>query len=113
MVAGLVGPLTDLGEHLASVPGARFVVHVLGSGHRRLAEHFAGDVPAPEEMLATATSAFGPLLRAVPDRLFCRTVSTRDFGYSLLVEAEVADADVATSGPGLAWYRGSFWPLGR
>jgi flavin reductase (DIM6/NTAB) family NADH-FMN oxidoreductase RutF len=107
MLAGLVAPLSDLADAVDRPPG-RFVVHLLGGAHRRLAQHFAGGVPAPAEMLTASHSAHGPLLDAVGDRLLCHAVSTKPFGWSLLVEAEVDDVHTAQAGRGLAWYHGSF-----
>lgn len=107
MLAGLVAPLSDLADVVGRAPG-RFVVHILGRAHRRLGQHFAGEVPAPTEMLAVRESAHGPLLDAVPDRLLCRALSAKLFGWSLLVEAAVDEIQVGDAGPGLAWYHGAF-----
>jgi flavin reductase (DIM6/NTAB) family NADH-FMN oxidoreductase RutF len=111
MLAGLVTPDSDLADVLGRPPG-RFVVHLLGAAHRRLAQHFAGDVPAPAEMLTASHSAHGPLLDAVGDRLLCHAVSTKTFGWSQLVEAEVDDVQAGQAGRGLAWYHGSFQVVG-
>jgi 3-hydroxy-9,10-secoandrosta-1,3,5(10)-triene-9,17-dione monooxygenase reductase component len=111
MAAGLVTASSDLADVLGSPPG-RFVVHVLGAAHRRLAQHFAGDVPAPAPMLSVRHSAHGPLLDAVGDRVLCRVVAIRPFGWALLVEAEVDDVHVADAGKGLAWYHGAYHVLG-
>lgn len=110
VLAGTVTPSSDLADLLAAPPG-RFVVHVLGAAHRRLAQHFAGDVPAPPELLATTSSGHGPVLAAVGDRIFCHAVSVKAFGWSLLVEAEVDAMDVAGTGNGLAWFHGAFHVL--
>jgi len=110
MLAGLVTPSSDLGEKLAGAT-ERFVVHLLGATHRRLAQHFAGDVLAPADQLTTSTSAHGPVLEAVSDRIFCQTTSVKAFGWSLLVEARVDDIQVGAMGKGLAWFRGAFHVL--
>ena len=107
MLAGLVTPSSELADVLGAPP-ARFVVHVLGATHRRLAQHFAGDVPAPSEMLTAHPSAYGPLLDEVSDRALCRAVSVTPFGWSLLVAAEIDEVQVAGGGKGLAWYHGAF-----
>jgi 3-hydroxy-9,10-secoandrosta-1,3,5(10)-triene-9,17-dione monooxygenase reductase component len=107
MLAGLVTPLSDLADVIGRPP-AYFVVHILGGAHRRLAQHFAGELPAPTEMLAVRASDHGPLLEAVGDRLLCRAVSAKPFGWSLLVEAEVEEIQVREAGHGLAWYHGAF-----
>ena len=110
MLAGLVTPTSDMADAVGQSPGC-FVVHLLGAAHRRLAQHFADDVPAPAEMLTANYSDHGPLLDAVGDRLLCHAVSTKPFGWSLLVEAEVDDVHVAQASRGLAWYHGSFHVL--
>jgi 3-hydroxy-9,10-secoandrosta-1,3,5(10)-triene-9,17-dione monooxygenase reductase component len=113
MLAGLVSTASELGDILAESPSSRFVVHVLGAAHRRLAQHFAGELPAPAELLVTAPSAHGPVLEAVPDRIYCRLTTRRPFGWSLLVEAEVERTEVGEAGKGLAWYHGAFHVLER
>ncbi len=113
MLAGLVSTTSELGDILAESPSGRFVVHVLGAAHRRLAQHFAGELPAPAELLVTTPSAHGPVLEAVPDRIYCRLTTSRPFGWSLLVEAEVERTEVGEAGKGLAWYHGAFHVLER
>ena len=112
MLAGLISPASDFADLLTASASGRFVVQVLGSPHRRLAQHFAGELPAPEELLTTRPSPYGPLLEAVSDRVFCRTTGHKPFGWSLLVEAEVEATEVGDAGKGLAWYRGAFQVLG-
>jgi flavin reductase (DIM6/NTAB) family NADH-FMN oxidoreductase RutF len=109
MLAGLVSPASDFADVVTASASGRFVVQLLGSGHRRLAQHFAGELPAPEELLLTRPSPHGPLLEAVPDRVFCRMTDNKPFGWSLLVEAEVEGTEVGDpAGKGLAWYHGGF-----
>ena len=107
MVAGLVSATSELVDALAGPPG-RFVLHLLGGGHRRLAQHFAGELPAPPELLAARPSEHGLVLEAVADRMFCGVVSLRPFGQSVLVEAEVERTEAGQAGRGLAWYHGAF-----
>lgn len=110
-LAGLVTPASDLADMLGH-SSDRFVVHLLNAGHRRLAQHFAGDLAAPSELLVASNSLHGPLLAAVGDRLLCRTISVKPFGWSLLIEAEIEGAQVAEPGKGLAFYHGAFHVLG-
>ena len=56
MLAGLISPASDFADVLTASASGRFVVQLLGSGHRRLAQHFAGELPAPEELLLTRPS---------------------------------------------------------
>jgi flavin reductase (DIM6/NTAB) family NADH-FMN oxidoreductase RutF len=112
MLAGLISPASDFADVLTANASGRFVVQVLGSPHRRLAQHFAGELPAPEELLTTRPSPYGPVLEAVADRVFCRATGHKPFGWSLLVEAEVEATEAGDAGKGLAWYRGAFQVLG-
>jgi flavin reductase (DIM6/NTAB) family NADH-FMN oxidoreductase RutF len=105
-LAGLIGPDSDLAETLEAT-GAT-VVHFLNDRHRRLAQHFAGALPAPDADLAVTASPYGPVLAAVEDRLYCRVEQRRPYGWSLLVEAVVEGAEIGEPGPGLAWHRGRF-----
>lgn len=111
VLAGLVSPLSDLAGAIQP-SGAPFVVHVLSGGHQRLAQHFAGELPAPPDLLGTSPSAYGPVLDVVADRAFCRSASARPFGWSLLVEAVVEAVEVSPARNGLAWYHGTFEVLG-
>jgi flavin reductase (DIM6/NTAB) family NADH-FMN oxidoreductase RutF len=111
VLAGVISPSTDLADALSS-SSAQFVVHLVGAGQRRLAQHFAGELPAPPELLATTLSPRGPVLEALGDRVFCRVTSSKPFGWSLLVEAEVADVEVAGPSKALAWYHGAFHEVG-
>ncbi len=111
MLAGLISPASDFADVLGASASGRFAVHLLGSAHRRLAQHFAGELPAPAELLLTTLSPYGPLLEAVRERLLCRMTASKPFGWSLLVEAEVEGTEVGEPGRGLAWYRGAFQVL--
>jgi flavin reductase (DIM6/NTAB) family NADH-FMN oxidoreductase RutF len=110
---GLIGPDTELAETIERT--GVFVVHLLGDRpeHRRLAQHFAGSLPADPGLLVVDRSEHGPRLRCVPDQLACRLGSHRPCGWSELVEAAIDDVRWANSGPppsrpGLLWYRGEF-----
>ena len=112
VVAGVISQSTDLADAV-SCASARFVVHLVGAGQRRLAQHFAGELPAPPELLASHLSPHGPVLEALADRIFCRVTSTKPFGWSLLVEAEVTDVEVGEADKALAWYHGAFHEVGN
>jgi 3-hydroxy-9,10-secoandrosta-1,3,5(10)-triene-9,17-dione monooxygenase reductase component len=111
VLAGVISQNTDLADAVSSA-SARFVVHLVGSGQRRLAQHFAGELPAAPELLATHLSPHGPVLEALADRIFCRVTSSKPFGWSLLVEAEVTDVEVGEARKALAWYHGAFHEVG-
>lgn len=112
VLAGVISLSTDLADAV-SVASAEFVVHLVGAGQRRLAQHFAGELPAPPELLATTLSPHGPVLEVLGDRIFCRVTSSKPFGWSLLVEAEVAEVEVGEPGKALAWYHGAFHEVGN
>jgi 3-hydroxy-9,10-secoandrosta-1,3,5(10)-triene-9,17-dione monooxygenase reductase component len=111
MLAGLVSPDSDLVDALVANSSGRFVVHLLGGAHRRLAQHFSGELPAPADLLVTAPSTHGPVLQVVPDRIYCRMTASRAFGWSVLIEAEVEQTEVGEAANGLAWYHGTFHVL--
>jgi flavin reductase (DIM6/NTAB) family NADH-FMN oxidoreductase RutF len=58
-------------------------------------------------------SPHGPVLEALGDRIFCRVTSSKPFGWSLLVEAEVTDVQVGELAKALAWYHGAFHEVGN
>lgn len=106
LLMGLVGPDTDLADAVAET--GTFVVHVLRAEHRRLAQHFAGMLPAPDDQLVVQPSPHGPVLVAVKDRLACRVIDQRPAGWSLAVDAVIEAVELGPGGDGLAWYRGAF-----
>jgi flavin reductase (DIM6/NTAB) family NADH-FMN oxidoreductase RutF len=105
---GLIGPDSDVAEAIGD--GGLFVVHLLidRPDHRRLAQHFAGVLPADPNLLAVEASGHGPRLMAAPDQLACRAIASRAAGWSQLVEAEVADIRLGPPARPLVWYRGEF-----
>jgi 3-hydroxy-9,10-secoandrosta-1,3,5(10)-triene-9,17-dione monooxygenase reductase component len=111
VLAGVISPSTDLADALSS-SSAQFVVHLVGAGQRRLAQHFAGELPAPPELLTTRPGPHGPVLEALADRVFCRVISSKPFGWSVLVEAEVTDVELGGASKPLAWYHGGFHEVG-
>jgi flavin reductase (DIM6/NTAB) family NADH-FMN oxidoreductase RutF len=108
-VIGLIGPDSDLAEAIKR--NGAFVVHLLADRpeHRRLAQHFAGALPADASLLEVEASTYGPRLIAAPDQLACRASTWRTAGWSQLVEAEVADSRLGPPSRPLLWYRGEFW----
>jgi 3-hydroxy-9,10-secoandrosta-1,3,5(10)-triene-9,17-dione monooxygenase reductase component len=105
---GLIGPDSDLAEAIGD--DGCFVVHLLVDrpDHRRLAQHFAGTLPADPTLLAVEPSGHGPRLIAAADQLDCRAVACRAAGWTQLVEAEVDDARLGPPARPLVWYRGEF-----
>jgi flavin reductase (DIM6/NTAB) family NADH-FMN oxidoreductase RutF len=109
---GLIGPDSDMAEAIEQ--HGTFVVHLLGDRpeHRRLAQHFAGALPADPALLQVEASSHGPRLTIVPDQLACRASACRAAGWSQLVEAEVVDVRLGPAARPLVWYRGDFWRQG-
>ncbi len=115
---GLIGPDTDLAE-IVERAGV-FVVHLLvdSPDHRRLAQHFAGTLPAGPALLQLEPSPHGPRLVAAPDQLACRVTRSSPFGWSQLIDADIEHVRLGSSGgptstPGLVWYRGEYRRCGR
>lgn len=108
-VLGLIGPLSDFLEALEE--SGRFVVHVLGARHRRLAELFAGALPEPEPFaVAGATpSPFGPRLSGVSTVALCVVLEVVEVGYSRLVRGAIRELEVSDvpEAP-LSYYRGRY-----
>jgi flavin reductase (DIM6/NTAB) family NADH-FMN oxidoreductase RutF len=106
---GLIGPDSDLAEAIEQ--RGTFVVHLLADrpDHRRLAQHFAGALPADAALLEVEDSTHGPRLLAAPDQLACRASDRHAAGWSRVVEAEVVEADLGPPSRPLLWYRGGFW----
>jgi len=109
-VAGLISPTSDLAEVLCA-PGRRFCVHVLNASHQRIAQHFSGALPAAPTGITTTATPRGPVLDEVADRALCHVTSTKVFGWSVLVEADVDEVQVGPAARGLAWYHGAYAAL--
>lgn len=108
-ILGLVDEESDLWAAV-SREGV-FAVTVLGTADRRLADRFAGLMPAPGGLFrqddAWADTPFGP----VPaDRAWagCRLDQARPCGWSLLAEATVMQIHLGQPGEALLHYRGTY-----
>ncbi|HEX2028471.1 MAG TPA: flavin reductase family protein, partial [Nitriliruptorales bacterium] len=110
-VLGLVNDLSDLWRAVRESGG--FVVHVLQTEHRHLAERFAGHVPAPGGPfagLAVASTPWGPALQDVPNRAYCRFESTTPMGYAQLVTGVMERVDLDDLVQPLMHFRGRYRP---
>lgn len=108
-VVGLIGPMTDLWDSIATT-GA-FVVHVLEESDRRLAERFAGTRPTaggPFHGLALDQSRWGPVIVDVATRAFCRVTSTEEVGYHGLVRAALEHVEIGAEIAPLVYLMGRF-----
>jgi 3-hydroxy-9,10-secoandrosta-1,3,5(10)-triene-9,17-dione monooxygenase reductase component len=109
-VLGVLDDEADLTDAVAQT--GRFVVMPLGESDQRLADMFAGVMPAPGGAFRGREwreTAFGPVLDGVSGWAGCRLTAKRQVGWRLLVEAtidlvEVAAGDVAP----LVHYRGRY-----
>jgi len=87
-----------------------FAVSLLSPEDRQLADRFAGLMPAPGGLFRQGESwvetGFGPVL----DRSWagCRLESARNEGWSLLVEATIADIHLSDRSASLVHHRGSY-----
>jgi flavin reductase (DIM6/NTAB) family NADH-FMN oxidoreductase RutF len=92
VLAGLLGPDTDLWERLEET--GRAVVNVLTWRHRTLADVFAGLHPSPGGMFRTGEweeSGHGPVLADAGAYALVRLRESRPMGWSVLVETEIVE----------------------
>ena len=108
VVVGLVSEVSEFWEALEE--SGRFVVHVLASTQRQIAERFAGRFPGPPfEGLGVEDTPWGPALDAAPTRASCRLRSTAEVGYFLLVQGDVEQLTFEEPpAPPLVHYRGRY-----
>ncbi|GAA1786229.1 hypothetical protein GCM10009682_05390 [Luedemannella flava] len=111
---GVLDPESDLAEALTGTSRrTRFVVQPLTEGERRLADKFAGLMPAPGGLFAGLDwrdSGYGPVLAGPRTWAGAVVVDARPLGWGVLVEAEIAEvevADDASAGP-LVHFRGRY-----
>lgn len=112
LVIALINDLTDLYERI--VASRRFVVHVASQADRVLADRFAGLRPSPGGLFVGTSvegSPWGPVLADLPNRAFCRLVSTDDVAYQRLVRAEIEKIEVDPLEDPLAYFRGRYRDL--
>ena len=111
-VLGLINDTTDLYE--AIVATGRFVVHVLGTEDRRLAEIFAGVRPAPRGPFAeldTTQSEWGPVIAGLGPRAYCTFVDETEPGFQKLLRGRINEIDMENAEPPLIHYRGGYRTL--
>lgn len=113
-VVGLINDLTDLFDKLSD--SGRFVVHILESDHRTLADRFAGLWPSPGGLfhgLEVETTDWGPALSALENRAYCRVSDITEAGYQRLVRGEIERLDIADIVDPLLHFRGRYRSLER
>ena len=111
-VTFLLGPTADLYDVLER--SERFIVHILESRHRALSDVFAARRPSPGGLFADLDlddSAWGPVIRSVPNRAFCSVASLTETGYSVLVAATIDEVLVEDLTDPLVYFRGHYRSL--
>ena len=110
----LLGPTTDLVERIAQTE--RFLVHVCESGHRRIADVFAGLEPSPGGLFAgrqVTQTDHGPLLGGFLATAGCTVVGRREESYNVLVTARIDEVGTDEVRDPLTYFRGGYRRLGE
>lgn len=110
---GLVDEESDLWEAVREA--GRFAVCVLGPAHRQLADRFAGLLPAPGGPFRGQDwrqTGYGPVPVDAGGWAGCRLDASRPYGWGLLVEATIEQAESGPAAGALVHYRGRYQDLG-
>jgi 3-hydroxy-9,10-secoandrosta-1,3,5(10)-triene-9,17-dione monooxygenase reductase component len=95
----------------AMLDSGAFVVHVLATGDRRLAERF-GEVRPPIRGaftgLAVVASPWGPVLAGRRPRAACRLARSTPTGHLELVEGTIEELELHDLDDPLAWLHGGY-----
>lgn len=89
----------------------RFVLHVLPSGERGLADRFAGLSPSPGGPFAgqaVEETAWGPRLLGIDDWAGCAVEWSHDVGFQRLAVALVESVTLSELGDPLVYFRGRY-----
>lgn len=108
-VLGLVDEESDFWT-AASATG-RFAVATLGPAHRQLADRFAGLFPAPGGLFASGEwtdTGYGPVPADAGAWIGCRLDDSREYGWSLLVEATVEVVELVGESAPMVYHRGRY-----
>ncbi len=109
---GLIDPDSDLYEAITEL--GVFTVQLLAPRHRGLADRFGGLEPAPGGPFRGGEhwrdTTWGPVLRDIESWAGCHLVSTREAGWSQLVEGRIEELEVGKDDP-LVYYRGRYREL--
>ncbi len=108
-VLGLIDPDSDLFDAIERT--GRFTVSLLSFGQQRLAEQFAGLMPAPGGLFAQdewADTDWGPVLTATSGWLCCRRDAAVPMGWSSRIEGTVEQVTVTADEPALVHRRGRY-----
>jgi len=113
--ARLVGLLDDESQLWAvAAQTGRFAMTPLGPTHRRLADRFAGLMPAPGgpfKGLDWRQTGYGPIPAGASSWIGCKLDGSRPYGWGLLVEATIEEVVVGDGAAPLIHYRGRYRDL--
>lgn len=104
-----VSPDAELASTIEESRG--FVVHLLNSEQRNLADTFALIRPSPGGLFSAVDhtrTAWGPRLTDVSDVVVCRYVETRPTGEQVLVVGQIEDLELSDLTHPLIHFRGSY-----
>ncbi|HQZ00584.1 MAG TPA: flavin reductase family protein [Propionicimonas sp.] len=113
-VLALLDPLSDLAEALAASGTA--AVSVLNSEQQRLAEVFAGQVPAPGGQFRESSfvdTEWGPVPADASVWAGVRLERTQDVGWSQLVTCALVQLSITGEAEPLVHYRGRYRQVPR
>lgn len=105
----LLGPTTDLLEVVER--SGRFVIHVCTTGHRALADVFAGIRPSPGGLfhgLDVEETPHGPRLPGFTTVACCTYLTAREESYSTLVVARIDSVEAGDLDDPLLYHRGAY-----
>ena len=112
LVYFLLGATTDL--FYAIEETRKFIVHVCASGHRGLADVFAGLRPSPGGMFIgrpVTQTEYGPVLDDIGTRSFCSYRGGDEDSYSVIVAATIDRIDLVDIDDPLTYFRGRYRAL--
>ncbi len=106
----LAGTATDLWYAIEET--GTFIVHILESGHREMADRFAGIRPAPGGLFAdieVVDTPHGPEITRLGSRAYCRYVGSREELYHALVHGRVENITLHDLREPLRYFRGEYF----
>ena len=105
---GVIDPESDL--YTAVQASGRFAVIVLAAADRRIADIFAGIMPAPGGPFGDGWvhTPYGPVPAGAPSWAGCRLDATTAVGWGVLVTATVEGVRLGEDDPPLIHYRGRY-----
>ncbi len=105
----VVGPNSDLWSVVSD--SGRFIVHICAFEHHGLADVFAGIAPAPGGVfvgMGVTDTEWGPVLDAIPDRIYCVMTGLDEVGYSGVLSGRVEKVEISAIDDPLVHFRGGY-----